>query len=50
LGFRRWNNLPTAAGEMRDPDGVIPRAFAWELVAFLFLYAGANLAYFFFAV
>ena len=46
LGFRRWNNLPMAADEIRDPDGVIPRAFAWGLVAFLFLYAGANLAYF----
>jgi len=36
-----------AADEIRDPDGVIPRAFAWGVVAFLFLYAGAQSRLFF---
>jgi APA family basic amino acid/polyamine antiporter len=45
--FDGWNNLPMAAGEIRDPDRVIPRALAWGLIAVLFLYVGANLAYFY---
>ena len=44
--FDGWNNLPMAAGEIRDPDRVIPQSLAWGLIAVLFLYAGANLAYF----
>jgi basic amino acid/polyamine antiporter, APA family len=45
--FDGWNNLPMAAGEIRDPDRVIPQSLAWGLIAVLFLYAGANLAYFY---
>lgn len=45
--FDGWNNLPMAAGEIRDPDRVIPQSLSWGLVAVLFLYAGANLAYFY---
>src|SRR5262249_61657304 len=35
------------AGEIRSPEHVIPRSLAWGLIAVLFLYAGANLAYFY---
>jgi APA family basic amino acid/polyamine antiporter len=45
--FDGWNNLPMAAGEIRDPDRVIPQSLAWGLIVVLFLYAGANLAYFY---
>ena len=45
--FDGWNNLSMAAGEIRDPDRVIPRSLAWGLAAVLFLYVGANLAYFY---
>ena len=38
--FDGWNNLPMAAGEIRDPDRVIPQSLAWGLIAVLFLYAG----------
>ena len=45
--FDGWNNLPMAAGEIRDPDRVIPQSLAWGLLAVLFLYVAANLAYFY---
>ena len=45
--FDGWNNLTMAAGEIRDPDRVIPQSLAWGLIAVLLLYAGANLAYFY---
>lgn len=45
--FDGWNNLPMAAGEIRDPDRVIPQSLAWGLIAALLLYMGANLAYFY---
>jgi APA family basic amino acid/polyamine antiporter len=45
--FDGWNNLSMAAGEVRDPDRVIPQSLAWGLIAVLFLYVGANLAYFY---
>jgi basic amino acid/polyamine antiporter, APA family len=45
--FDGWNNLSMAAGEIRNPDRVIPRALAWGLIAVLFLYVGVNLAYFY---
>lgn len=45
--FDGWNNLSMAAGEIRNPDRVIPQSFVWGLAAVLFLYAGANLAYFY---
>ena len=45
--FDGWNNLSMAAGEIRNPDRVIPQSLAWGLLAVLFLYVGANLAYFY---
>lgn len=45
--FDGWNNLSMAAGEIRNPDRVIPRSLAWGLIAVLLLYGGANLAYFY---
>lgn len=45
--FDGWNNLSMAAGEIRAPERVIPRALASGLIAVLFLYLGVNLAYFY---
>jgi APA family basic amino acid/polyamine antiporter len=45
--FDGWNNLSMAAGEIRNPEHVIPRSLAWGLTAVLCLYAMANLAYFY---
>ena len=45
--FDGWNNLSMAAGEIRNPDRVIPRALTWGVMAVLLLYVGANLAYFY---
>ena len=45
--FDGWNNLPMAAGEIRDADRVIPQSLGWGLIAALLLYMGANLAYFY---
>jgi APA family basic amino acid/polyamine antiporter len=44
--FDGWNNLPMAAGEIRNPDRVIPRSLGWGVLAVLLLYAAANIAYF----
>jgi len=45
--FDGWNNLPMAAGEIRDPERVIPRSLAFGVGAVLFLYVAANVAYFY---
>src|SRR5258708_2294903 len=45
--FDGWNNLPMAAGEIREPGRVIPRALGLGMLAVLALYALANLAYFY---
>ena len=45
--FDGWNNLSMAAGEIRNPNRVIPRALVWGLITVLLLYVGANLAYFY---
>lgn len=45
--FDGWNNMPMAAGEIKDPGKVIPRALAWGLLAVLGIYALANVAYFY---
>jgi len=45
--FDGWNNLSMAAGEVREPNRVIPRALASGLITVLFLYLGANIAYFY---
>lgn len=42
-----WNNLPMAAGEIRDPGRVIPRALGLGMISLLIVYGLANLAYFY---
>ena len=45
--FDGWNNLSMAAGEIRNPDRVIPQSLAWGLIAVLFLYVLPIFAYFY---
>lgn len=42
-----WNNMPMAAGEIRDPQKNIPRALVGGMLGILVLYLLANLAYFY---
>lgn len=42
-----WNNLPMAAGEVRNPERNIPRALIFGMAVVLTVYACANLAYFY---
>jgi APA family basic amino acid/polyamine antiporter len=44
--FDGWNNLSMAAGEIRNPNRVIPRALGLGLIAVLILYVAVNVAYF----
>jgi len=41
-----WNNLPMAAGEVRDPQRNLPRAIVWGSLAVFAIYALVNLGYF----
>lgn len=41
-----WNNLPMAAGEVRDPGRNLPRAIVLGTIGVLVVYALVNLAYF----
>jgi len=41
-----WNNLPMAAGEIRDPQRNLPRATIYGALAVLATYALVNLGYF----
>ncbi|MBC7975295.1 MAG: amino acid permease, partial [Myxococcales bacterium] len=41
-----WNNLPMAAGEIRDPQRNLPRATIYGALAVLGMYALVNLGYF----
>jgi APA family basic amino acid/polyamine antiporter len=41
-----WNNLPMAAGEVRDPQRNLPRATIGGMVAVLAIYALLNFGYF----
>ncbi|MCS7079758.1 MAG: amino acid permease [Chloracidobacterium sp.] len=43
--FDGWNNLPMAAGEVRDPGRNIPRALIIGMVIVLAVYGLANVAY-----
>lgn len=45
--FDGWNNLPMAAGEIKEPGRVIPRALGLGMLAILGIYALANVAYFY---
>ncbi len=42
-----WNNMPMAAGEVKDPGRNVPRALIWGMVAVMAIYCLANLAYFY---
>ena len=42
-----WNNLPMAAGEIRDPQRNLPRAIVLGVIAVLVIYALVNLGYFY---
>jgi APA family basic amino acid/polyamine antiporter len=42
-----WNNMPMAAGEVKNPGRNIPRALIWGMVLILLIYCLANLAYFY---
>ena len=42
-----WNNLPMAAGEVRDPQRNVPRAIILGTIAVFATYAVVNLGYFF---
>src|SRR6185503_4861099 len=41
-----WNNLPMAAGEVRDPQRNLPRAIVWGSLGVFGIYALVNLGYF----
>lgn len=45
--FDGWNNLPMAAGEVKDPSRNIPMALVLGTAIVLLLYGVANLSYFF---
>lgn len=42
-----WNNLPMAAGEVRDPERNVPRAIIGGAIVVFGIYALINLGYFF---
>jgi APA family basic amino acid/polyamine antiporter len=45
--FDGWNNMPMAAGEVRDPGRNIPRALVGGMLVVMGIYLLANLAYFY---
>ena len=45
--FDGWNNLPMAAGEIKDPGRILPKALGLGMLAVLLLYGLANIAYFY---
>jgi APA family basic amino acid/polyamine antiporter len=42
-----WNNMPMAAGEVKDPGRNVPRALIGGMAAVMAIYCAANLAYFY---
>ena len=46
-GFQGWANVTTMAGEIRDPQRNIPRAFAGALLIVAAVYLTANASYFY---
>jgi basic amino acid/polyamine antiporter, APA family len=44
--FGGWNNMPMAAGEVRDPGRNVPRALIIGMTAVVVIYCLTNLAYF----
>jgi basic amino acid/polyamine antiporter, APA family len=45
--FDGWNNLPMAAGEVKDSERNVPRALIYGVIAVFFIYAIINVAYFY---
>jgi APA family basic amino acid/polyamine antiporter len=41
-----WNNLPMAAGEVRDPGRNVPRALVWGSLTVVAIYLAVNAGYF----
>ncbi|MCY2974789.1 MAG: amino acid permease [Planctomycetota bacterium] len=46
-GYDGWNNMPMAAGEVRDPGRNIPRALIFGMLAVIIIYCALNLSYFY---
>lgn len=46
-GYDGWNNMPMAAGEVRDPGRNIPKALVLGMVVVMLLYCVLNLCYFY---
>ena len=42
-----WNNMPMAAGEVKDPGRNVPLALIGGMVAVMVIYCAANLSYFY---
>lgn len=42
-----WNNMPMAAGEVKDPGHNVPRALIGGMVAVMVIYCAANVSYFY---
>lgn len=46
-GYDGWNNMPMAAGEVRDPGKNIPRALILGMIVVMAIYCTLNLCYFY---
>ncbi|MEQ1828469.1 MAG: amino acid permease [Pirellula sp.] len=46
-GYDGWNNMPMAAGEVRDPGRNIPRALIFGMIIVMVVYCTLNLCYFY---
>src|SRR5262245_22782127 len=46
-GYDGWNNMPMAAGEVRDPGRNIPRALIYGMIIVMAIYCLLNLCYFY---
>lgn len=46
-GYDGWNNMPMAAGEVRDPGKNIPRAMIIGMIIIMVVYCLLNLSYFY---
>jgi APA family basic amino acid/polyamine antiporter len=42
-----WSNMPMAAGEIENPERNIPKALSIGMIVVFFIYAAANLSYFY---
>ncbi len=46
-GYDGWNNMPMAAGEVRDPGRNIPRALILGMIVVMAIYCSLNFTYFY---